>query len=152
MNNHINTLARRNLKILADNLEKQIPGTFDCTNPVVEQHEKNAVTNIPLYKKTKIDDMVDMLEKFLSIFTLYAIEKDNHKYSEAIIYSLPKNEQMYVIRLYSNQYRLLDKIEVTFYTSFDIMFYSLRNKLQNIPDGWEINEKMDVGKFFRQFS
>lgn len=143
--------AKHNLSILKDNTEQFMPGIF-CMEGEIKLHNNYASTSLSLNKQIKIDDLTDMLEKYLSVNILYAIEDEKKENTEVIAYSLPMNDKMYSIKLFSYQYGLVSSVDVSFFSSFDVMFFSLKHKLQNKPSDWTILEEIEPAKFFSHFS
>ena len=144
--------AKRNFNNLVNTLEKTIPDNGFVFDEAVLTGRKNcAETTIPIRTQWWMEDLVDKLEKRIKVNILYAIT-DGGKDYRAIAYSIPYEDELYIMEIESHQYGITDKLTVAFYDSLDTMFEDIMFHLQKLATSdAEILEQEDIRTTFSHF-
>ena len=91
-----------------------------------------ATVTIPLTHQEMIDDLIDLLvsKLLLQVLYLYSDKAGNNFY--ALAYSMPYQDEMYVVRIASHQCGIIDEIHVEFYASIETVFTFLKQELERL--------------------
>ena len=113
-----------------------------------------ATITIPLTRQEMIDDLIDLLVSKLLLQVLYLYSDKTGTNFQALAYSMPYQDEMYVVRIASGQCGIIDEIQVDFYASIETMFTHLRQELerlqQPLPD-LDIEEQQHLDALFINF-
>ena len=113
-----------------------------------------ATIKIPLNHQEMIDDLIDLLVSKLLLQVLYLYSDKTGTNFQALAYSMPYQDEMYVVRIASGQCGIIDEIHVDFYASIETMFTHLRQELerlqQPLPD-LDIEEQQHLDALFINF-
>ena len=91
-----------------------------------------ATITIPLTRQEMIDDLIDLLVSKLLLQVLYLYSDKTGTNFQALVYSMPYQDEMYVVRIASGQCGIIDEIQVDFYASIETMFTHLRQELERL--------------------
>ena len=113
-----------------------------------------ATITIPLTRQEMIDDLLDQLVSKLLLQVLYLYSDKAGKNYQALAYSLPYQDEMYVVRIASQQCGIIDEIRIDFHASIETMFTFLKQELERIerplPD-LDIEEKQGLDALLINF-
>lgn len=118
----------------------------------LECEEEKGTIIIPLRRQVLIEEFTEKLITCLDLQVLFAYCTNNGRDYRVIIYSIPREEQLYIISMESTQYGILEDITVTFYISLDTMYEQLYKSLAQLKhiDG-EVLEQQTPEVLFRNF-
>ena len=91
-----------------------------------------ATVTIPLTRQEMIDDLIDLLVSKLLLQVLYLYSDKAGNNFQAIAYSMPYQDEMYVVRIASRQCGIIDDIHVDFYASIEAVFTFLKQELERL--------------------
>ena len=91
-----------------------------------------ATITIPLTRQEMIDDLIDLLVSKLLLQVLYLYSDKTGTNFQALVYSMPYQDEMYVVRIASGQCGIIDEIQVDFYASIETMFTYLKQELERL--------------------
>lgn len=100
---------------------------------LTSQNDGNQATiTIPLTRQEMIDDLIDLLVSKLLLQVLYLYSDKGGNNYQALAYSMPYQDEMYVVRIASEQCGIIDEIHVDFYASIETMFTHLKQELERL--------------------
>jgi len=91
-----------------------------------------ATVTIPLTRQEMIDDLLDLLVSKLLLQVLYLYSDKTGNNFQALAYSMPYQDEMYVVRIASRQCGIIDEIHVDFYASIETVFTFLKQELERL--------------------
>ena len=91
-----------------------------------------ATITIPVTRQEMIDDLIDLLVSKLLLQVLYLYSDKGGNNYQALVYSMPYQDEMYVVRIASGQCGIIDEIQVDFYASIETMFTHMRQELERL--------------------
>ena len=91
-----------------------------------------ATVTIPLTHQEMIDDLIDLLVSKLLLQVLYLYSDKAGNNFHALAYSMPYQDEMYVVRIASHQCGIIDEIHVDFYASIETVFTFLKQELERL--------------------
>ena len=83
-------------------------------------------------RQEMIDDLLDLLVSKLLLQVLYLYSDKAGNNFQAIAYSMPYQDEMYVVRIASHQCGIIDEIHVDFYASIETVFTFLKQELERL--------------------
>lgn len=116
-------------------------------------HDIGMVT-IPMHRQLMIDDVVKELENYIDMNTLCAYRRDGGRNCKLVSYSMPYQDEMYIINMESEQYGIIEEINVTLFESLEVMLSWLRSCLQTVEektDELEIVEIQTMAELYKVF-
>ena len=145
-------VIQRNYESFLGRAQQLSQGMINTKTASIMKLKNYGIATVFFQKQLKIDDVTDELENKFSVNILYALRNTNKKDFKVLAYSMPYDDQMYVIQLESYMYGIIRQMTVTFYKSLDIMFEQIRSKYLALEDtDWQILEMEEDGKFFHNF-
>lgn len=148
-----NKIILQNLDALREKINNSSPGLVKKQMPVLLQRKNCTETTFFLNKQFLMDDLSDILEKNEIVNILYARRTKDKKYYEVIAYSMPYDGEMFVIKLQSSMYKVVDKINISCYQSLDLMFLDIRSMYLTVDTGqWIVLEKQKPYILFANFN
>lgn len=148
-----NNIILQNIDALREKINNFSPGLVKEQMPVLLQRKNCTETTFFLNKQFLIDDLSDILEKNEIVNILYARRTKDKKRYEVIAYSMPYDGEMFVIKLQSAMYKVVDKINISCYQSLDLMFLDIRSMYLTVETGqWIVLEKQKPYILFANFN
>ena len=148
-----NNIILQNIDALREKINNFSPGLVKEQMPVLLQRKNCTETTFFLNKQFLMDDLSDILEKNEIVNILYARRTKDKKRYEVIAYSMPYDGEMFVIKLQSAMYKVVDKINISCYPSLDLMFLDIRSMYLTVETGqWTILEKQKPYILFANFN
>ena len=148
-----NNIILQNIDALREKINNFSPGLVKEQMPVLLQRKNCTETTFFLNKQFLMDDLSDILEKNEIVNILYARRTKDKKHYEVIAYSMPYDGEMFVIKLQSAMYKVVDKINISCYQSLDLMFLDIRSMYLTVETGqWIILEKQKPYILFANFN
>ena len=118
----------------------------------LQRSETTGVAAFHLKAQMMMEDFIDELTKYLSVEVLCAYCQNEGQDYKAVAYSMPYQEEMYVIVMESNQHGLMDEIIVVFFESMDDMLEMLEKQLHQLKGkGVEMLEQQREKVFYNNF-
>lgn len=125
---------------------------FDVNNVVVDDDDTR-IFKIFLKKQQMMDDVVNTLIDKINVNVLYSKEWGNNKYYNAILYTMPYKDEMFIIRIDSCMYGIINSLDIIAYNSMEDMFYTLRGKYKEaIRNSADISNIQESTEFFKVFN
>ena len=110
-------------------------------------------TTFFLSRQLLMDDLTDLLVKNDIVNILYERRSKDKKHYEVIAYSMPYDGEMFVIKIQSSMYMVVDKINISCYQSLDYMFLDVRAMYLAVESGeWIILKKQKPYILFANFN
>lgn len=103
-----------------------------------------------------MDDVLMLIAEHLNVNILYSYKSENERQYKVILYSLPVHDEMFIIGLSSHQYGIIGEMNVTLFSSIEIMFKELKNSLESVIQLYKnneihLNEIQDLTTLYEQF-
>lgn len=148
-----NKIILQNFDALREKLNSSSPGLIKEQMPVLLQRRNCTDTVFFLNKQYMMDDFSDLLDKNNIVNILYARRSKDKKHYEAVAYSMPYDGEMFVIKLQSAMYGVIDRMTISCYQSLDLMFLDIRTMYLAVENnGWIILEKQKPYILFANFN
>ena len=80
------------------------------------------------------DDIITELTRFLDVNILYAYKTHDGSTYKMVAYTMPYDDEMYVVFVDSEQYGIVEEIHIAFFESLNVMFDWLRNDYDAVLD------------------
>ena len=129
------------------------PGLVKEQMPVLMQRKNCTDTTFFLSRQLLMDDLTDLLVKNDIVNILYERRSKDKKHYEVIAYSMPYDGEMFVIKIQSSMYMVVDKINISCYQSLDYMFLDVRAMYLAVESGeWIILKKQKPYILFANFN
>lgn len=113
-----------------------------------------ATITIPLTRQEMIDDLLDLLVSKLLLQVLYLYSDKSGNNFQALAYSMPYQDEMYVVRIASQQCGIISEIHLDFHASIETMFTFLKQELERLerpqPD-LDIEERQALDALLANF-
>lgn len=166
MNNEMNTnnvqyfvseTARDNYKDFLEDFNDIFPNNRVSSIRCPLTARKNcAEAHIVFEKQIIMEELVGKMDERLTINVLYAIRTQHRKNLSCIVYSMPYLHEMYVMQIESNQYGIIDSMDMAFYDSIDEMYedvrlHYLRGRYLQEEPGAEVLEEQSYQRFLSHF-
>lgn len=146
-------ILQQNFDIFLEKAQQLSQGIFDTETVHLQLQNTIAQTVLPLKKQQRIDSLAQMLAKELNVNILYSLKSNDGKDFKTMLYAMPYEDESYVIELSSVMYGITGKVNLTFFSSLDVMFNTLNSKYQNIDhDRWKILKLQRPEVFFSKFT
>ncbi len=146
-----NTVVRNFSKLLEvlDNTEM-----FDLKDCRLDIAHGIGMTAVPLRKQHMAVDFLNQLANFLDVNILYAYRSNDGKTYRIVAYSMPYPDEMYCIIVNSEQYGIIEDINVVFFETIDTMLSWLIRAYERI-DGkdaqYDIIQWQPLAALYRNF-
>lgn len=129
---------------------------FEKEDVPITLYDERGLVTLKTKKQHLIIDMLQHICDYLNVCMLYAFKSKNEKCHKVILYSLPVKNEMFSICLESYQYGIIEELNITFFSSLEIMFNELRKGLEEIDylkdsGQVEINERQELTTLYSQF-
>ena len=124
---------------LVDNLAKlqeklSHSGMFLCDNLRLKISNDIGSVTIPMQQQQMADDIITELTRFLDVNILYAYKTHDGSTYKMVAYTMPYDDEMYVVFVDSEQYGIVEEIHIAFFESLNVMFDWLRNDYDAVLD------------------
>lgn len=116
-------------------------------------HDIGTVT-IPMHKQHMMDDVLEELQHYINVNILYAYRTADGSGHKLVAYSMPYEDEMYIISMESQQYGIVEQMDVTLFESLDIMLSWLRSCLLAVEEKMgqlEVEEIQEMADLYRIF-
>lgn len=149
----VSETAQRSFNTLLATLRRDIPESgFNLDEAVLIGRKKCAETDISMRTQWWLEDLVDKLVERINVNILYAVTDGGKEY-RVIAYSMPYEDELYILKLESHQYGIADHLTVAFYDSLDTMFEEIKYHLQELMvSDAEVLEQEDARTTFSHFA
>lgn len=127
-----NEVFKASIYNLYMSLQQKLPEFFGSQSYNIHVHDDFAEVVLTTKKQVMAEDLTDMLEKKMDAKILYASKEENGRIVKSEAYSLPVENNMYIIYMSSSQHGILDSITVFFFDSLELMYYRLRKDYHGI--------------------
>lgn len=117
---------------LMSTLRTKLPDTFKESLIPTTTHDDYVEVLIPMVGQVLMEDLVDDLEKKMGLYVLFATKQDKGKVYKAAVYSTPVEDSMFVINLGSEQFGVMEDMNVRFFDSEELMFLDLQSHLRGM--------------------
>lgn len=107
-------------------LALKMPEYFGKQNLEISLHEDYAEVVLAMKRQLMAEDLAEMLETQIGASILYAVEESQGMVIRIEAYSLPVEDNMYIIYASSEQHGIMEAVTVCFYDSLDTMYHRLR--------------------------
>lgn len=156
INNYtVSETAQQNFKKFSKLLENFFPQKFNLDETELKPRKDCSEVQINLLSQGWLEDLVEDLVKNINVNILYAIAQGSGKDYKVIAYSMPYEDEMYIIQMTSKQYGIIEEMSVAFYDSLDTMFDDVKYQLQLLhfadEEDTEILEQEDPRTTFSHF-
>lgn len=94
-------------------------------NITLEREDNYGTVSIPLTQQMMMDDFIEQVMQFLNLKVLYAYKDNDGQHYKSVTYSMPYQDELYVIGIESHQHGAVDDIQVLFYESMEDMLSNL---------------------------
>lgn len=164
--NNMTTVTIDSVKEVADDIIIQNFAKFQDTMSLTELFAMNKVSmmqddnrGLAVFHMKKQELMFEVLQYIsdnLNVCILYSYKTKNERVHKVILYSLPLKDEMFMIALESEQYGIVEEMNVTFFSSIEIMFNELRKGLEYADvlatsEEINMNETQELTKLYSQF-
>lgn len=129
-------------------------GMFQCDNLQLKITKDIGTVTIPMVRQHMADDFLRELTSFLDVNVLYAYKKQDGSSYRIVAYTMPFQDEMYIVSVDSQQYGIVEEMYVTLFESLDIMFkwlYKGYEMLLENKDQIEIIEQQDLTILYKNF-
>ena len=99
---------------------------FDVSKPVLTLSKDYGVTSIPMSRQQTMDDVLSAISKNVNVNILYQYRDNGGRDRKTIAYSMPYEDEMFIISIESYQYGIVEEIDMTFCCSLDKMLHQLQ--------------------------
>jgi len=98
-----------------------------------------------------IEDFVDFLDKNIKLHVLYAVSDEKSR-TECVMYSIPFDEEMFIVKINSSEKNIINKLIISEYNSMDDMYidllYNLNHRESKYSKVLEMSNAMTLYKNF----
>ena len=129
-------------------------GMFQCDNLQLKITKDIGTVTIPMVRQHMADDFLSELTSFLDVNVLYAYKKQDGSSYRIVAYTMPFQDEMYIVSVDSQQYGIVEEMYVTLFESLDIMFKWLHKGYEMLlenKDQIEIIEQQDLTSLYKNF-
>lgn len=98
---------------------------FDAMKPVLTISKDYGTATIPMSRQHTMDDVLSAISKKANVNILYQYRNKGGKDRKTIAYSMPYEDEMFIIGIESYQYGIVEEIDMTFCNSLDKMLSQL---------------------------
>ncbi len=137
-------LAVENLKKLTYNFEILTPGLIRESVSSLYENSRYITATFQLDKQLMIEDITDKLFRRLHLRVLFLTKLNNGEY-RSVLYSMPHQDEMYIIYILSKQHGIVNELDVAFYDSMETMeddIWRTRNNAQGDMLQWANDVKI----------
>lgn len=146
-------ILQRNYETFLGKINQLFQGAIIDPAAPIDLQKTIGTSLIKLKKQQNINSIAEMLEKELSVNILYCIKSSDNRTHQALLYSMPYDDESYVINITSVMFGVVEKINLVFYRSLDTMFSKLNEKYQSLDENqWEIVKMQRPEVFFGKFA
>lgn len=145
---------KRSIFLLYRKLIKLLSFYFSEQQIGAVQHSYFVEVVFNMNDQQMLENFISDLEEKLHIHVLYASKEDNGKVYKTVAYSIPVEDEMFVIYLSSTNHGIVDTMTVFFFESLETMYYHLlteRNRIDKLMKK-EILEQESYGKTLSNFN
>lgn len=96
----------------------------------LSNNEKYGTVVIPMKRQNLMEEVMDVIRESIKVNILYTVNSEKGRRWRTVAYSMPYNEDMYILGMQSDMYGVVEEIDVTFFQSIDVMFAWLRDNLE----------------------
>lgn len=129
-------------------------GMFQCDNLQLKITKDIGTVTIPMVRQHMADDFLRELTSFLDVNVLYAYKKQDGSSYRIVAYTMPFQDEMYIVSVDSQQYGIVEEMYITLFESLDIMFKWLHKGYEMLlenKDQIEIIEQQDLTSLYKNF-
>lgn len=109
---------------------------------------------IPMFTQHMMEDVFEEIQNYVNVKILYASRTPDGRHHKLVTYSMPYEDEMYIISMESEQYGIVEQLNVTLFESLDIMLEWLRSCLLDIvrkEHDLEFDELQEMADLYRYF-
>lgn len=147
--------------ILVQNFEKlqdslSPADIFNMETVSLKLSDNRGLSTLHLKQQQLIDDVLQMISDNLNICLLYSYKSKNNSKYKVVLYSLPLQDEMFIIGLESEQYGIIEEINISLFDTLEVMFSQLKKGLESIAEleasnEINLNEKQTLATLYSQF-
>lgn len=129
-------------------------GMFDLKGCRLDTAHGIGMTVVPMRKQYMAVDFLNQLANFLDVNILYAYRSKDGKAYRIIAYSMPYPDEMYCIVVNSEQYGIIEDINVAFFETIDKMLEWLIHSYETIDADdaqYDIIQWQSLADLYRNF-
>ena len=109
---------------------------------------------VPMLTQHMMEDVFEELQNYVNVNILFAFRTADGSHHKLVTYSMPYQDEMYIISMESEQYGIVEQMSVTLFESLDIMLAWLRSCLLEVEGKereLEIDELQELADLYRIF-
>lgn len=129
---------------------------FNMETVSLKLSDNRGLSTLHLKQQQLIDDVLQMISDNLNIYLLYSYKSKNNSKYKVVLYSLPLQDEMFIIGLESEQYGIIEEINISLFDTLEVMFSQLKKGLESITEleasnEINLNEKQTLATLYSQF-
>lgn len=129
---------------------------FNMETVSLKLSDNRGLSTLHLKQQQLIDDVLQMISDNLNICLLYSYKSKNNSKYKVVLYSLPLQDEMFIIGLESEQYGIIEEINISLFDTLEVMFSQLKKGLESIAEleasnEINLNEKQTLATLYSQF-
>ena len=145
-------ITRRNFDSFLGKLKQQLQESVSVKDSTFLKLDRYGLAQIGFKRQTEIGELAQSLKNEMGVNILYLMSHANKRDHQAVVYSLPYDDELYVIQLESHTFGTIEQMTVMFYESLDIMFKHVNQQYQSLTDeSWEIQQMESPEEVFFHF-
>ena len=109
---------------------------------------------VPMLTQHMMEDVFEELQNYVNVNILFAFRTADGSHHKLVTYSMPYQDEMYIISMESEQYGIVEQMDMTFFESLDVMLSWLRTSLISVEEKKEeldITEIQSMTDLYRNF-
>lgn len=149
-NEIVDDVIVRNYASFAENIRNT--GYFKPEKSPLKIINEIGMVILPFERQFMIDDALTLLSEIINLNVLCKVRSKDGRTSHVTAFSMPYQDEMFILSMHSEQHGIVNEIGVTFYHSMEQMFSILQETLQTIDNkNWIMEEQKEMAELYRIF-
>ncbi len=127
---------------------------FDTTDLHLKMTNNIGTATVPMRRQHMAEDFINEVINMFDVNILFAYKTPDGGSFRMMAYTMPYQDEMYIIYTESEQYGIIEEMHVAFFESMDVMFewlFKEHQKVEKKTDSLDVLQLQSLTDLYRNF-